>query len=281
MRRRKQWCCHRRNKGKDIARLSLRHAAQRSGNELPSLRVLGASTFERIKTKRQRREPRGAEDAETFGHLMKDKRSPRLDSAAASWRMFCAIELSDSLRQQLARHIEQLRAAVPEAHASWSRPENIHLTLKFFGDVKQHLVSKISAAAERAVDKVGPFQIAVAGAGAFPKPSQPRVLWIGLEDPSRTLATLQGQVENECAKERFAKEERPFHPHLTIARIRHPEGSRTLADFHQQLGFTAQPFLVNEIVVFRSELGSQGSKYTALSRHKFRLQITPITEIPD
>lgn len=201
---------------------------------------------------------------------MKDKRSPQLNPSAPSRRMFCAIELPESLRHQLGQHSERLRAAVPQAHASWSRPENIHLTLKFFGDVKQHLIPKISAAAERAVEKCGPFQIGVAGAGAFPKQSQPRVLWIGVEDLSRKLSALHHEFENECGREGFAKEERVFRPHLTVARIRHAEGSRTLAEAHQQLGFSAVTLSVNELVIFRSELSSQGSRYTAISRHKFQ-----------
>src|SRR5215813_4021549 len=118
---------------------------------------------------------------------MKDRRSPQLNPSAASRRMFCAIELPESLRHQLGQHSERLRAAVPQAHASWSRPENIHLTLKFFGDVKQHLIPKISAAAARAVEQFGPFQIGAGSTGAFPKLSQPRVLWIGVSDPSGKL----------------------------------------------------------------------------------------------
>src|SRR5215813_8335009 len=188
---------------------------------------------------------------------MKDKNARQ--PSTASWRMFCAIELPEVLRQQLVQHIQQLREAVPQAHASWNRPENIHLTLKFFGDVKQDLIPKISAAAARAVEQFGPFQIGVGSTGAFPKLSQPRVLWIGVSDPSGKLATLQHQFESESAREGFAKEERPFRPHLTIARIRNPAGSRTLAQAHQRLGFAAQTFTANEFIVFRSELSSQGS----------------------
>jgi len=210
---------------------------------------------------------------------MKEKNARQLKPATPSWRMFCAIELPESLRHQLGQHIERLRQTVPQAHASWSRPENIHLTLKFLGDVKQHLIPRLSAAADRASEQFAEFQIDIAGAGAFPKQSQPRVLWIGVDDPNRKLASLQGQFEKECAQEGFAKEERAFRPHLTLARIRNPEGSRTLAEAHQQLGFAAQTFLATELVIFRSELSSQGSKYTAISRHKF--QSTDYTDCAD
>jgi 2'-5' RNA ligase len=143
--------------------------------------------------------------------------------------------------------------------------------LKFFGDVKQELVPKISAAATRTATQVASFRIGAAGAGAFPKQSQPRVLWIGVDDPSAKLAALQNQFESESAEEGFAKDDRAFHPHLTIARIRNPVASRTLAEAHQQLGFAAEMFLVSELVVFRSELSPKGSKYTPISRHLFSL----------
>lgn len=185
------------------------------------------------------------------------------DSSTSSWRVFCAIELPETLRLHLGDHIGRLREAVPQAHASWSRPENIHLTLKFFGDVKQDLIPKISAAATRTASQHASFQMGVAAAGAFPKQNQPRVLWIGLEDLTGKLAALQSQFESESAQEGFAKEERAFRPHLTIARIRNPAGSRTLAETHQQMGFNEERFVVSELVVFHS----QGSKYSAISRH--------------
>src|SRR5262245_36727470 len=104
------------------------------------------------------------------------------------WRTFCAIELPDAVRTQLASHVKRLREAVPEASASWSRPENIHLTLKFFGDVKQERLARISAAAARVADDYTPFQIRIGGTGVFPKASRPQVLWIGVEDPFGRLS---------------------------------------------------------------------------------------------
>ena len=185
------------------------------------------------------------------------------------FRIFAAVELSTSVRDRIQQHIEQLRAAVPECHPSWSRVENIHLTVKFFGDVEESKIAQIANAASRAVMNFSSFQILINDTGAFPKPSQPRVLWIGVEDPTNQLLRLQSEFETECAREGFTKEERAFRPHLTIARIRKPEGARKLADVNNNLGFEVMDLQVNELVVFRSELSSKGSTYTALSCHKF------------
>jgi 2'-5' RNA ligase len=185
-----------------------------------------------------------------------------------SWRVFCAVELPDELPAQLRDYIAQLRQEVPEAAASWSRVENIHLTLKFFGNVAVERIESISAAVARAMKEFAPFQIAVGGTGVFPKPSRAQVLWIGINDPSGKLLELQQRLENECAKEEFEKEGRAYRPHLTIARIRKPDGARRLADAHLQKQFKLTQLTLTELIVFRSELSSQGSKYTALSHHQ-------------
>ena len=184
------------------------------------------------------------------------------------WRVFCAVELSDNLRSQLRNHIECLREAVPEAAASWTRVENIHLTLKFFGNVEVDRISAISDAASRAVKESAAFRIVVGETGVFPKPSRAQVLWIGVSDPSGQLSSLQKKLEDECAKKGFEKEDRAYRPHLTIARLRKPEGARRLADTHLQMKFDPVEIELNELVVFRSELSSKGSRYTPISQHK-------------
>jgi 2'-5' RNA ligase len=181
------------------------------------------------------------------------------------WRTFCAIELTDEARKQLQDHVRRLREAVPEANAGWTRAENVHLTLKFFGDVAKKNLPLISEAASRAAKDYPRFQIRIGGTGVFPKPSRAQVLWIGVDDPSGRLSTLQQRLEDEFA---FNKEDRAYRPHLTIARIRRPEGARRLAETHLQMSFKQTPITVNEIVLFRSELSSKGSRYTAISRHE-------------
>ena len=184
------------------------------------------------------------------------------------WRVFCAVELPEDVREGLREHIRRLREAVPEAAASWTRVENIHLTLKFFGNVDLARISAISDAAARAVREFSPLKIGVGGTGVFPKPSRAQVLWIGVSDPSGQLSSLQRQLENECAKKGFEKEDRPYRPHLTIARLRKPEGARRLAETHLQMKFDPVEIELDELVVFRSELSSKGSRYTAVSQHK-------------
>jgi 2'-5' RNA ligase len=174
------------------------------------------------------------------------------------------------VRARLEKHVAQVRKEVPDAAASWSRVENIHLTLKFFGNVEVKRIEKISEAAERVVKQFSTVQISVGGTGVFPRPSRPQVLWIGVSDPSGQLSALQEKFENECAAEGFAQENRAYRPHLTIARLRKPEGARQLADAHLQMKFETIEVKLKELVVFRSELSPKGSKYTVISAADLR-----------
>ena len=185
------------------------------------------------------------------------------------WRVFVAIELPAPVRQKLIEHIDRLRSTMPEVRASWSREENLHLTLKFLGDVPLTNVEGLALAAQRAATKVEPFEMTVGGCGAFPPKGHPRVLWIGIEDPSGQLAFLHAALEDDCAKAGFPHEERSFHPHLTIARIRKPHDSRLLAAAHKDMGYERETVRASELIVIRSELRSEGSNHTIISRHPF------------
>jgi len=174
------------------------------------------------------------------------------------------------VRARLEDHISKLRKEVPDAAASWSRVENIHLTLKFFGKVEVNRIQRISEAAERAAKQFPAFQISVGGTGVFPRPSRPQVLWIGVSDPSGQLSDLQEKFENECAVEGFEKENCSYRPHLTIARLRKPEGARHLAEAHLRMEFEPIEIDLKQLIVFRSELSPKGSKYTVISAADFR-----------
>ena len=192
-----------------------------------------------------------------------------MSTQAEAWRLFIAIELPAHVRKRLSEHIARLRTAVPEARASWAREETLHLTLKFLGDTPLTQVERLSQATQRAANTVGPFEVIIGSRGAFPPNGQPRVLWIGIEDPSGQLALLHQVLEDECAQAGLAREQRPFHPHLTIARLRKPQGSRRLAQVHKEMGFDPETVLVSDLALIRSELRSEGSRHTAIVRHSF------------
>lgn len=183
-----------------------------------------------------------------------------------SWRVFCAIELPESVHERFSQHIARLHKVASLSKPGWTRDNNIHLTLKFLGEIEQSRVLQLSQAASRSVRLGAPFKIVIEQTGSFPKAGAHRVLWIGVSDESGHLMALQRHLEDECAKEGFAKEDRPFHPHLTIARLRVPRAGHSLAAAHRKIGFEPIEVVVSELRVMRSEL-SKEAKYTVISRH--------------
>ena len=183
-----------------------------------------------------------------------------------SFRTFIAIELPADVRARVAQHIACLRHELPDVRASWSREDNLHLTLKFLGNVSVADIPKVSDAVERSTKSVSPFELTFSDCGSFPQHGRPSVLWIGTQ--ASGLQGLYVAIENELAEGGFPRESRPFRAHLTIARLRQSQGARQLAELHKSLGFAPIEFDVSEVVVFKSELLNDGSKHTAISRHE-------------
>lgn len=189
---------------------------------------------------------------------------------AETWRVFCAVELPLEVRRRIVQHAERLRSQLPEVRASWIREENLHVTLKFFGDLPLSRLESLVRAAERSTQAVQPFAIRLEGCGSFPPRGAPRVLWMGIQDSTNGLDQLYRVLEHECAAVGCEKEQRPFHPHLTVARVRHPQGASELARLHKETEFGPIDVPVSELVIIRSELGSSGSRYTEISRQSLK-----------
>ncbi|HEV2705393.1 MAG TPA: RNA 2',3'-cyclic phosphodiesterase [Pyrinomonadaceae bacterium] len=191
----------------------------------------------------------------------------RTEDEAARWRVFFAVELPRSVRESAGEHLSHLRARAPQVRASWERPEKMHVTLKFVGEVALQRIEELKRAAGEAVADVSPFELKIEGTGAFPPRGEPRVLWLGVTDASGELSRLQARLEEACAREGFKREQRAYRPHLTVARLRSPTGTRTLAALHRESAFETEPFTVSELVLVRSQLSPAGSVYTTVSRH--------------
>lgn len=215
-------------------------------------------------------------DAQVSGRGEKEfaKASSNSDATPSTLRVFCALELPAEVRARAAEHSARLREASGEVRASWERAEKMHLTLKFLGEIPAGRVKALSDAAASAALRSQSFILALKGTGAFPPRGNPRVLWLGIEDSANALHALHKRLEEACAAAGFAREERPFHPHLTLVRIRAPQGARQLAELHLRTDFERIEFAVADLFVLRSELGQGGSRYTEISRHRFGVAST-------
>lgn len=145
--------------------------------------------------------------------------SPPRVSADARMRAFVAIELSDAAKRALTALIQSLRDRRIDG-LRLVRPEGMHLTLKFLGDIDASRVPRIADALVTASARHAPFRLTLADPGFFPNADRARVLWIGVGGELRPLLDLQRDVDETLATLGFAAEKRPFNPHLTIARMR-------------------------------------------------------------
>ena len=187
-----------------------------------------------------------------------------------TWRVFCAIDIGPEAAAQASNHINHLRQQFSASSASWNRDGRFHLTLKFIGEIPRACVDGLSLAADRAVNNLSPFSLRIEGSGVFPGKGMPKVLWLAIHDPFGKLAELQSHLEAECVQAGFAKEERPFRPHLTIARVRKPHDASALAVAHKEVRWVPVEFPVAELLVIRSELSSAGSRYWVISSHQLK-----------
>ena len=170
-------------------------------------------------------------------------------------RLFVGIELPDTVRQALA----ELREAHPAAR--WHEPEQLHLTLSFIGQVEQGRVQSI---AQALVDPPGPpFELAVQSVGYFGSPERPRIVWAGVTD-SAPLHRLQQQVEARLLPLGLQLDERPYTPHITLARVRQGLPLQAFLQRHGALGLPA--FTVEHICLFLSSGGERGVRYEVLGR---------------
>ena len=183
-------------------------------------------------------------------------------------RVFVAVELPPKVRSTLADLIEKLRdTQIPGLRLV--RPEGIHLTLKFLGDVPKSQVESIVTAVSQAAKASKVFALELGQPGVFPNRNAPRVLWVGIGDDLSPLLALHQQVEDALATLGFAKDRRGFNPHLTVARIR--DGT-TKADRQKAaealLSTRIQPGLridVNSISLMQSKLLPDGAVYESLA----------------
>lgn len=188
-------------------------------------------------------------------------------------RSFIAIELPEEVRAGLRRLQAELR--LPEhAFVKCVAPEGIHLTLKFLGNISAQKVAEITRIMEQASQGISPFQLQITEVGAFPNMRQPRVLWIGIKGELDKLVGWQKRIDNGLMPLDFAKETRPFTPHLTLARLREgcsPGDRRNLGEMVAKTPVKVNyAMTVNSLSLMKSQLLPGGAVYSRLAEVKLK-----------
>lgn len=188
-----------------------------------------------------------------------------------SIRAFLAVNFSVPATRRLAEAAGEVRAQVKAPadsetalKTSWVPPANLHVTLRFLGDIAEELAPRLVIALKQSLHAFDPFEIKAGGLGAFPSLEAPRVLWLGV-DGGKSLVKLQGEIERTLGELGFPKDERPFFPHVTIGRI--VEGSWAAAPTLDKPEIATSR--ISEVVLYESRPVQKAQEYVALGRVGF------------
>ncbi len=173
-------------------------------------------------------------------------------------RTFIATPIPDSLRDVLSDTIFRLRALYPQVR--WVRPESIHLTLKFLGNIAEDMVDGIARGLDDIVCDYPCIDLSLKGLGVFPNKRRPRVIWVGFQGDIDVLEDMALRLDRTCADFGIKMESRPFSAHLTLGRLKRP----TMIDL--DLDIEEVDFSAREVFLYKSELLRGGARYTILHK---------------
>ena len=181
-------------------------------------------------------------------------------------RTFIAVDLSAEICSRIQELIDQLRLA--EARVSWTKPGNVHLTLKFLGDTDEQRLPDVCRAVGDAARGTQPVSIRVRGLGAFPHVQRPRTIWVGIAEGAEEIGALAEAVAGALHALGFPRESRPFSPHVTVGRVRERVSgqSELIRRLREKADFEGGSALVQEVVVYASLLRPEGPTYQVLGR---------------
>ena len=185
-------------------------------------------------------------------------------------RIFTAIDVPDKVRLSISEYTNRLRSEFSDLRVGREKPEKIHLTLNFLGEVDPRQLSDVTAVTRTIASETGRFDLTAIDGGVFPNPRNPRILWIGLQEETGILNSVKSRLDEGFQKMGFAARAGRFVPHLTIGRLRQPGKSKELARVHRQNRFGPCEFGVSQLNVYESELNANGSIYHLLDRAPFR-----------
>jgi len=182
-------------------------------------------------------------------------------------RAFIAIDLSKEICQNLEKVIRDLKEGMGGASVRWIPAKNIHLTIKFLGDVSVVNLGLLINVIQSEVNRHPSFDLSVGGLGTFPSTRRPRVIWVGVKAPVE-LDALHHSVETEMARLGYVPEDRPFSPHLTLGRVARNVNTEELRRISDTMSNTKVGFLgathIDAVHLYRSDLQPGGAVYSRL-----------------
>lgn len=188
-------------------------------------------------------------------------------------RTFIAIDVPDDIRAAIEEAQARLKRAHVSVRISWTKIDNVHITLQFLGYIGESLIDPIKSGLQTVAGENQPFDLSLQGVGVFPNETKPRVIWVGCDDAAGRLKALARSVQAAMQPLGFEQERREFSAHLTLGRIRVPRPDVALTRAIESLKNTAFGTLrIEAIHLFESQLHPDGSIYSKLSTHTLEEQ---------
>lgn len=188
-------------------------------------------------------------------------------------RAFIAIELPSNIKNAISKTQDKLKASLPKV--SWVAPVNLHLSLKFLGEISDEQLNNINQIIAETIKTIPGFKIKLESLGVFPNVASARIIWIGTEQLPRTLGQIVEQLETRLAELGITKEERPFRAHITIGRLKHRfnpcDLEKGINQVKNDLVNENLEFNTRRITLFQSTLGKDGPTYTVLKQTNFKI----------
>jgi 2'-5' RNA ligase len=179
-------------------------------------------------------------------------------------RLFVAVEVPGTLHAAIRAAQDTLRRT--GADASWTKPDQWHVTLKFLGDTEDARIMEVVGALRRASAGLAPAPLRLRGLGVFPDERRPRTVWAGIEDPSGSLRAAAQRTEDETAALGYPPERHAFRPHLTLGRVRSPRNREGLAAaVRAGAAFDGGCWEARELVLFSGDLKASGAEYAVVA----------------
>lgn len=192
-----------------------------------------------------------------------------MQQPAEAFRLFIAIQLPAEVRAMLGSVQSELRQSLSRSAASWTRPENLHLTLRFLGDITSTRVGDLVSSLKTALVGFGPLELNCRGLGCFPNAHRPRVVWAATNETQNRLALIHQRVSHATDSFTTLPAEKEFTGHVTIARpklIGRADAAKLAEFLHAKANSEFGHWSCSEIELIRSELSDEGSRYTTLAR---------------
>ena len=186
-------------------------------------------------------------------------------------RVFVAIDLTSEARREIAKFLKNL--SKKHWKVKWEKSEKVHITLAFFAHLDEEKLALLKEVCKKVASKTSPFALSFKGLGCFPDFDWPRIIWLGLRGDLKSLVALQQKLRERLKESGFETEKRPFHPHITLGRIKRARGKERREIGRQikalrKIDFKSQ-WLIDRIVIYESECLPEGSVYKKIEGFSF------------